>query len=153
MYQMIRSSNAQNIVEFGTSFGVSTLYLAAAAKDNGGKVITTELLESKANKAQKHFDEAGLSEWIDLRVGDAMQTLKDWNEPIDFLLLDGWNDLYLPLLKMLQPHFRAGTTIITDNVDFPSAKPFLKFMQNKSSYLSTPLKTSKGSTEFSVFLG
>jgi predicted O-methyltransferase YrrM len=153
MYGMIRAKNAKNIVEFGTSFGISTLYLAAAAKDNGGKVITTELLTKKCKIASQNFAEAGLSKYIELKEGDAMQTLRDINEPIDFLLLDGWKDLYLPLFKMLEPKLSKGAIIITDNTNFNDVKIFLKYIHSqRDNYFSTPLKLNKGSTEFSVLL-
>ncbi|MEL7223046.1 MAG: class I SAM-dependent methyltransferase [Bacteroidota bacterium] len=111
LYQLIVDNNCKNIVEFGTSFGISTIYLANAVRQTGGKVITTELLESKATKAQQNIDEAGLSDFVEVRVGDAMETLKDHGESIDFLFLDGWKDLYLPLYCMLEPQFHEGTCI------------------------------------------
>ncbi|NEQ55609.1 MAG: hypothetical protein F6K11_36775, partial [Leptolyngbya sp. SIO3F4] len=150
IYKLIRAAKAKHIVEFGTSFGISTIYLAAAAKETGGKVITTELLASKAEKASLHFKMADLNDIIELRVGDAMETMIDIKEGIDFLLLDGWNDLYLPLLKLLEPKLADGCTIITDNANMPSVKPFLAYVRNHEQYLSSPLKTSKGTTEFTV---
>ena len=152
IYKLIRAAKAKHIVEFGTSFGISTIYLAAAAKETGGKVITTELLASKAEKASLHFKMADLNDIIELRVGDAMETMIDIKEGIDFLLLDGWNDLYLPLLKLLEPKLADGCTIITDNANMPSAKPFLGYVRNHEQYLSSPLKTSKGTTEFTVHI-
>ena len=152
MYKMIRASKARHLVEFGTSFGISTLYLAAAAKDNAGRVTTTELLDSKASIAQHNFEEAGLSDYIDLRIGNALNTLQNIESGIDFLLLDGWNDLYLPLLKMLEPKFADVATIITDNAGMASAKAFLDHVRNHPNYISGPLKTSKGTTEYSLFL-
>ena len=152
MYQLIRSAGARHIVEFGTSFGISTLYLAAAARDNGGQVITTELLPEKAATALNNFEEAGLADHIDLRVGDALETLQNVAPGIEFLLLDGWNDLYLPLLRLLQPRFAPTATIITDNAGMSSAKPLLDYIKSHPNYLSTPLKTSKGITEYSLYL-
>ena len=152
IYKLIRAAKAKHIVEFGTSFGISTIYLAAAAKETGGKVITTELLASKAEKASRHFKMADVASLIDLRVGDAMETLKDIQDGIDFLLFDGWNDLYLPLLKMLEPKLANGCSIITDNTNMASAKPFLVYVRSHDHYLSSPLKTTKGTTEFTVYL-
>ncbi len=129
LYDLLMQQKAKHIVEFGTSFGISTLYIAAAAKENGGRVITTELLPSKCQKALENFQEANLEDIIDLREGDAMETLKDVEGGIDFLLMDGWNDLYLPLLKMLEPKFKNGTLIYTDNAAFPSARPYLKYIK------------------------
>jgi len=129
IYDLLIQSEAKNIVEFGTSFGISTLYLGAAAKHNNGQVITTELLPSKCEVARQHFKDAELDSYIELREGDAMETLQDAPEGIDFLLLDGWNDLYLPLLQQLEPKFKTGTLIYTDNTSFASAKPFLNYLK------------------------
>lgn len=153
IYDLLVKQNAQHIVEFGTSFGISTLYLAAAAEATGGQVITTELLSSKCDIAQQNFDEAGLSHRIDLREGDALETLKDVEPGIDFLLLDGWNDLYLPLLKLLEPKFKKGTLIYTDNASFASAKPLLNyFAANPDRYQSRRLKDDKGGSELTEVL-
>jgi len=130
IHDLLIKKGSKNIVEFGTSFGISTLYLGAAAKANGGQVITSEILAEKCRIAQRNFDDAGLSDFIDLREGDAMKTLADVPDEIDFLLLDGWNDLYLPLLKMLEPKFKKGTLIYTDNADFNSSKPLLDYFKN-----------------------
>lgn len=151
LYDLLIEQQAKNIVEFGTSFGISTIYLAAAAKENGGKVITTELLPEKCAVAQKNFEEAGLSDLIELRQGDAMQTLQHLDESIDFLLMDGWNDLYLPLLKQLEPSFKEGTIIYTDNASFRSAKPYLDYIYSQpEKYLSRRLTDDKGGSELTT---
>ena len=153
LYNLLLEKQAKHIVEFGTSFGISTLYLGAAAKANHGKVITTELLPEKAKVALHNFKEAGLEEWIELRIGDAIETLKNIDNEIDFLLLDGLNDLYLPLLKVLEPKFKKGTLIYTDNTSFKSAKPFLEYLKvNAQKYRSVHLKDHKGGSELSEYL-
>lgn len=111
-----RSIGAKTIVEFGTSFGVSTIYFAAAAKETGGHVIGTELEPSKAKKAQANLEEAGLADVVDIRIGDAMVTLQDVEGPVDLLFLDGWKDLYLPVVKLMQPKLRPGALVLADNV-------------------------------------
>lgn len=93
-------------VEFGTSFGISTIYLAKAAKDNGGKVISTEYMPHKVKIARQNIEEAGLSEYADIWEGDARETLRNINEPIDFVLLDGWPDLVFPIFKLLEPNLK-----------------------------------------------
>ena len=118
----------QNIIEFGTSFGISTLFLGAAAQKTGGQIITTEVIASKADQAQKNFDKAGLAHIIDVRVGDALETLKHMTGPIDFLLLDGWKNLYLPLFRLLEPSFRKGTLIYADNIDMSDSQPYLDYL-------------------------
>jgi len=153
LYDTILQNNCKNIIEFGTSFGISTLYLAAGAKENGGKVISTEILPEKCKIAMQNFTQANALDVIDLREGDAIQTLKNVLENIDFLLLDGWNDLYLPLLQMLEPRFKKACIVITDNTNFPSAKPFLKYVRNNPKYKSDKVAQLSSGTEYSLWLG
>jgi predicted O-methyltransferase YrrM len=116
-YLVARSLGARRIVEFGTSFGVSTLYLAAAVKDNGGGlVIGSELEPSKVQRARAHLDGAGLGKYAEVREGDARQTLADVGGPVDLVLLDGWKDLYLPLFDLLAPQLRMGGVVLADNI-------------------------------------
>ena len=122
-YLVARSIGARRIVEFGTSFGVSTIYFASAVRDNGGGiVIGSEFVESKAERARANILEAGLSDCVEIRVGDAMETLADPGGDIDLLLIDGAKDLYLPILKMLAPRLRPGGVVLADNV----LSPFIK---------------------------
>jgi len=90
LYLTARAIGARNIVEFGTSFGISTIYLAAAARANDGRVIGTELESKKVNAARANVAQAGLAQFVDVLEGDAMKTLANVEQPIDFLLLDGW---------------------------------------------------------------
>lgn len=123
--QIIKDHNFKNIVEFGTSFGISTLFLAQAALETNGNIISTELLDSKAKKAIENFKKAGVNELIETRIGNALVTLKNHNKPIDFLLLDGWKNLYLPLFQMLEPNFKSSTIIYVDNADMFDSKKFI----------------------------
>ncbi|WP_422859674.1 O-methyltransferase [Flagellimonas sp. S174] len=153
LYNLLLENQTKRIVEFGTSFGISTMYLGAAAKANHGKVITTELLPEKAEIAQNNFKEAELEEWVEVRVGDAMKTLQDVNDGIEFLLLDGWNDLYLPLVKLLEPKFKKGMLIYTDNASFKSARPFLEYLKaNPEKYRTKRLKDDKGGSELTEYI-
>jgi len=120
-YQLCRASNARRIVEIGTSYGVSTLYLAAAVRDNArasggdGIVIGTEYEPGKAKAAREHFAEAGLASYIDLREGDLRQTLKRIDGPVDFMLVDIWISMSRPALELVAPHLRPGAMVVTDN--------------------------------------
>ncbi len=116
-YMVARSLRAQRIVEFGTSFGVSTIYLAAAVRDNGGGiVIGSEFEPGKIVKARAHIEEAGLRDQVEIREGDARETLADPGGPVDMLLLDGMKELYLPIVEMLKPHLRQGAVVLADNI-------------------------------------
>src|SRR5687767_11977323 len=110
LYLVARSIGARHVVEFGTSFGISTIYLAAAVCDNGGgRVIGSELEPSKQRAASTHLVRAGLAAFAEVRPGDALETLRDVPAPVDLVLLDGWKDLYLPMLKLLTPRLRRGS--------------------------------------------
>lgn len=135
--KMIIDNNCKNVVEFGTSFGISTIYLASGVKEINGKVITTELLTSKAQTAIQNIEDAGLSSYVQVKVGDAMETLKNYSEKIDFLFLDGWKDLYLPLFKMLEPQFDNNTLIYADNMDMNGTKDYANYILGKSQKYST----------------
>ncbi|HDO52560.1 MAG TPA: methyltransferase, partial [Rhizobiales bacterium] len=116
-----KAIGATHIVEFGSSFGISTLYLAAAAKDTGGRVTGTEMEASKAEKARANLEEAGLADYAEIKVGDALETLKDLDGPVDLLFLDGWKDLYVPVAKLMEPKLRPGSLLLADNVyTFPA---------------------------------
>ncbi|PND59020.1 methyltransferase [Mycobacterium sp. ENV421] len=117
LYLLARAIGARNVIEYGTSFGVSTIHLASAVRDNGGgRVITTELQQDKADAALANFAEAGVADLIELRRGDARETLADIPWAPDLVLLDGWPDLALDVLRVLEPNLRAGTPILIDDV-------------------------------------
>ena len=134
LYRHLVEHQHQYMVEFGTSFGISTLYLAAAAKENGGRVITTELLAHKCMVAQANFQQAEVADLIDLRQGDAIETLKQLDSGVDFLLLDGWNDLYLPVTQLVAPKMNKGALIYVDNANFRSTAPFIRYMEQSHDY-------------------
>ena len=141
--QLIIDYQLRHIVEFGTSFGISTLYLAQGAIETQGHIVTTELVEYKAKKAMEHFKQAGVQELIDIRVGDAMQTLNNYEGPIDLLLLDGWKDLYLPLFQMLESHFHAHTVVYVDNADMAETRAFLDVVRQHPKYQLAPRHDGK----------
>jgi len=140
IYILARSTNSRTLVEFGTSYGISTIYLAAAVRDTGGgRVITTEMNTAKARQAAKNFEEAGLLSFIDLREGDARETLRNIDGPIDFVLLDGWKNLYLPVLQVIESKLRPGALIVADDLEvFPEAhRPYLDYVRSpKNGYAS-----------------
>ena len=140
LYMLARSSRARTIVEFGTSFGLSTVHLAAALKDNGGgRLIGTEFEPSKVARAREHLTAAGLSDLVEIREGDALQTLsRDLPAAIDLVLMDGAKALYAPVLTLLAPAFHSGTLLVADNAD--SVPEYLaKVRAPDSGYVSVPL--------------
>jgi predicted O-methyltransferase YrrM len=127
MYNLVRAIGATNIVEAGTSYGVSTIYLALAVGQNAqskgkkpgeAKVIATEHWHEKAERARAYWKEAGESvePWIDLREGDILQTLKKDMPTVDLVLFDIWAPLAAPTLDVVLPNLRSGAVILADNV-------------------------------------
>lgn len=155
LYGVARSIAAKRIVEFGSSFGISTIYFAAALRDNGGgKVVGSELEASKVAKATEHLAEAGLTDYAEIRAGDARQTLKDTGGTIDLLFLDGWKELYLELLRLTSANLRPGSVILADDTDlFPEhLASYLEFVRNpQNGFVSVHLPLGDG-IEYSVKL-
>jgi len=139
LYMLARSAHAQTIVEFGTSFGISTLHLAAALKDNGGgHLITSEFEPSKVARARANLSAGGLIELVEIREGDALQTLNaGLPDTIDLLLLDGAKALYPEILSLVESRLRPGAFIVADNAD--DSPDYLTLMRAPASgYISVP---------------
>jgi predicted O-methyltransferase YrrM len=148
LYALIRASRPSTVVEFGASFGISTIHLAAAVQDNGaGRVISTELNANKVTQARVNLAEAGLSDQVTILEGDARQTLADLDGPVEFVLLDGWKDLYLPVLRLLEPRLTPGALILADDSVSQSADmpDYLSHVRNPANgYLSITFPESDG---------
>ncbi|PTL85359.1 O-methyltransferase [Vitiosangium sp. GDMCC 1.1324] len=148
LYMMVRTSRCRRVIEFGTSFGISTIFLAAALKDSGGgTLVTTELEPDKVRRAREHFAEAGLSDIVEVREGDARETLRDVEPDVDFVLLDGWKGLYLPVLQLLEPKLRTGSLIIADDIDLmPEVlTPYLQYVhRERSPYFAVKVPMGDG---------
>jgi predicted O-methyltransferase YrrM len=139
LYMLARSCRARTIVEFGTSFGISTLHLAAALRDNGGgHLITSEFEPSKVARARDNLTTGGLIDLVEIREGDALQTLRvDLPVTIDLLLLDGAKGLYPEILSLVESRLRPGAFIIADNADY--SPDYLAHVRSPvKGYMSTP---------------
>ena len=137
LYMLARSSNARTIVEFGTSFGISTLHLAAALQDNGGgRLITTEFEPSKAARARENLTAGGLIDLVEIREGDALKTLSvDLPDTIDLVLLDGAKALYPEILSLVESRLKSGALIVADNADM--SPDYLRFVRSPANgYMS-----------------
>jgi predicted O-methyltransferase YrrM len=146
LYICARARQAKRIVEFGTSFGISTIHLAVALRDGGGgQLIGTELEPAKAQRAQENLAAAGLGDIVDIRVGDALETLRDGvGGTIDLVLLDGAWTLYLPVLKLLEPHLSPGAMVIGENA-IEEAGDYLNYVRNPDNgYRTIPLPFEPG---------
>jgi predicted O-methyltransferase YrrM len=139
LYMLARSSRARAVVEFGTSFGVSTLHLAAALRDNGGgRLIGTEFERTKVTQARANIAAAGLEDVAEIRAGDAIETLAtDLPETVDLVLLDGAKGLYPKVLSLLEPRLRSGSLVVADNADW--SPEYLAHVRDPAAgYLSVP---------------
>jgi predicted O-methyltransferase YrrM len=157
-YLLCRSLKARRIVEAGTSFGVSTIYLACAARDNtrvdGGAsvVIGSEHEPVKAATARRNFAEAGVSHLVDLREGDLRETLKDVEEPVDFMLVDIWIPMALPALELIAPKLRPGAVVLCDNTVQYARRyaDYLGFVRDPVNGFRSMTLPMKGGLEMSV---
>lgn len=152
IYLLCRGMGATRVVEFATSIGVSTLYFAAAMRDNGGgMVIGSELVPTKVAIAKRNLAEAGLAEYAEIRQGDARQTLRDLGGPVDFTLIDGWPreeepSLAREVIEIVAPQLRVGGYVLNDNAE----PDFLDFVRAPGNgFLSVTLPIKNG-TELSV---
>ncbi|HAE50035.1 MAG: methyltransferase [Tistrella sp.] len=155
LYMLAYSLKAQTIVEFGTSFGISTLHLAAALRDTAGadgagRIITTEFEPAKAARARDNLRAAGLADLVELREGDALETLaRDLPPVIDLVLLDGAKVLYAEILALIEPHLRPGALVVADNAEH--APDYLARIRDPANgWLSVPFG---GDVELSMRLG
>ncbi|MEK6314461.1 MAG: O-methyltransferase [Burkholderia gladioli] len=151
LYMLARSCRARTIVEFGTSFGISTLHLAAALRDNGGgRLITSEFEPSKVARSREHLRAGGVLDLVEIREGDALETLAaDLPDSIDLLLLDGAKALYNDVLDRVERRLRPGALIVADNADF-SPDYLARVRSPLGGYLSTPFSDD---VELSIRIG
>ncbi len=131
LYALVRASKPATVVEFGMSLGISAIHLAAAVRDNGsGRVVTTELSAAKVAKAQRTFAEVGLDDVITVLEGDALTTLQTLDGAVDFVVLDGWKELYVSVLELLEPRLSPGALVVADNTSMPDLVPYLEHVRS-----------------------
>jgi len=119
LYLLASGAQSRRILELGTSYGYSTVWLAAAARATGGKVLSLELRDFKIEHARQALTRAGLSTRVEFHAGDCLETLKQLPGPFDFVLLDVWKDLYLPCFELIHPKLAPGAIIAADNMLLP----------------------------------
>jgi len=149
IYLLCRGIGAKRVAEFATSIGMSTLYFAAAVRDNGGgTVIGSEIVPAKVATAKRNLADAGLADYAEIREGDARKTLRDLGGPVDFILIDGWPgdtgpSLARQVIEITAPQLRVGGYVMNDNAE----EDFLEFVRDpKNGFLSITLPL-KGGTE------
>jgi predicted O-methyltransferase YrrM len=147
LYQLVRIKRPAVVVEFGTSFGLSSIHLAAALRDNGtGRLITCEIEPGKVRQAAANIAAAGLADLVEIREGDAFATLADVRG-IDMVSLDGWKALYLPLLRQLEPALAPGSLVVADDLKVMPEKlaAYLDYVRDAANgYVSVELPIDDG---------
>jgi predicted O-methyltransferase YrrM len=146
---LIKEAKAQTILEIGTSYGYSTVWLAEAARATGGKVITLDVHAGKQEYARGALGRAGLAAQVEFRLGDARESIAALAGPIDFVLLDLWKDLYLPCFELVYPKLGTGAMVVADNMIFPEfsreeAAAYRKHVRGKADIQSMLLAVGSG---------
>jgi predicted O-methyltransferase YrrM len=126
---LVKSLKAPRILELGTSYGYSGIWLAEAARSTGGRLITMELHANKSKYAKEMSEKAGLSSFVDFQVGDAEALIDALPHGIDFVLVDLWKDLYVPCLEWFYPKLNPGAIIVADNMTFPGGEEVVRYAQ------------------------
>jgi predicted O-methyltransferase YrrM len=121
MNLIIKGGSARRILEVGSSYGYSTVWLAEAARAIEGTVISLELRAAKTEYARAQLARAQLERFVEFRVGDALASLAALGGPFDFVLLDLWKDLYVPVFELLHPKLAPGAIIVADNMLQPES--------------------------------
>ena len=154
LYALVRAARPQTVVEFGMSFGISTIYLAAAVTDNGtGRVVTTEASSAKITAARANLQQAGVDGPVTILAGDALATLAEVPGPIGLVLLDGWKDLCLPVLRLLEPRLAAGALVVADDIDQSAMTAYLDYVRDAANgYVSVAFPVEDG-MEISCYCG
>jgi predicted O-methyltransferase YrrM len=145
LYMCARACKAKSIVEFGSSMGISAIYMAAALRDmGGGRLVGTDLEPGKIERARANVAAAGLADFVEFRLGDARETLSTDLGDIDMVMLDGAFTLYLPILRLLEPQLKPGALIVGENA-FEEASGYIDYVRDpENGYLSLSLPFDPG---------
>ena len=135
---LIKAARAQTILELGTSYGHSTIFLAEAARASGGRVISLDVSADKQRYAREQLAAAGLESFVELRTGDARDIIASLPDPLDFVLIDLWKDLYVPCFDLVYPKLSDGALLAADNILFP------EFSRNDMEAYRRHVRTKRG---------
>jgi predicted O-methyltransferase YrrM len=119
MNDLVKAAGSKVIVEVGSSYGYSTLWLADAARETGGHVYSLELHAGKIAYAKSLLQQVDLHDQVTFIEGDALVSIKGLREPVNFMLIDLWKDLYIPCFDGLRPLLANGAIVVADNMIFP----------------------------------
>ncbi|MFP4356288.1 MAG: O-methyltransferase [Phycisphaerae bacterium] len=154
LHNIVLAGGCRMLVEVGTSYGFSGLFLGSAAQANGGRLHTFDLDPRKHEHAAKNFESAGLGDSIELHLGDARQRLAELPDGIDFAFLDATKTQTPEYWQIIQPKL-AGTCIITvDNISTHREElaGFASMLRDSGGFTSCPVEIGNG-FEFAVRRG
>lgn len=152
LYDLIIKNNYKNALEIGTSTGHSAIWMAWALSKTGGKLITLEINEYRYQKALENFKKAGLSNYIDARLGDAHEMVPKLKGPFDFIFVDADKDWYTRYLKLLLPKLKKGGCFTAHNVlnvFIRGIKEFRDYLERVPNLETTILRSSRSGVSVS----
>jgi predicted O-methyltransferase YrrM len=117
---LIKSHRPKLIVEVGTSYGYSTVWLAEAVQAVGAKLVTLELSPDKVAVARQMITKAGLESSVEFVTGDALKNIEAITDRINFALIDLWKELYIPAFDRIYPKLAVGGLVAADNISLPA---------------------------------
>jgi len=153
---LLQSITAKKILEIGMSVGYSTIWFAdAISKKTDGKIITIDQDKNKIERAKQNFEDAGVSNLIEIRHGDALQILSDikkdpnWAESLDFVFIDADKERYIQYFDAVLPMVKPGGIIGADNILFPEryrkfTDPYVKHVRNNPNIRSVTIPIDNG---------
>ncbi|MEH2251877.1 O-methyltransferase [Nostoc sp.] len=146
---LLKTQRGKHILEIGTSFGYSTIWLAEAARVNGGRVTTLECVAAKQAQAVENIRRVGLEDFVDFQLGDALKLLEVLPGTWDFVLLDLWKELYIPCFDLFYKKLAPGAIVVADNIIVPShsrtiMKTYQQYVRTKPDLDSIEINIGQG---------
>jgi caffeoyl-CoA O-methyltransferase len=136
LYNLIIKNNYKRALEIGTSTGHSAIWMAWALSKTGGELITIEIDEGRYKTALENFKKAGIEKFIDARLADAHQLVKELKGPFDFVFSDADKEWYVQYFKDVEPKLVIGGCFAAHNVTdgFGGIKEFLEYIRSLPNY-------------------
>jgi len=146
---LVRATNARELLEIGSSNGVSTIWLAAAARQNGGRVTGTEILPERAAEANRNLGDAGLDAVAQVVAGEARATVASLPGPFDLVFIDAEKGDYVDHLETVVGQVRPGGLILADNVISHDLSAYQAMLRSRRDVETVTVPIDRG-VEFTV---